>query len=217
VDDVKSESRAPFGDAAARRYVPGAERRRQILDAAAGLFSARGYAGTTTRQIASAVGIGETVLFRHFPTKDSLYAAILEDRIPAAHVDQWLGELRELADRRDDDALFTAVSAAILRHYREDPVSHRLMLFAALEHHELATIVQLKYMAPLTGFLREYVSRRQAEGAFRLVSPELVVHALLSVPAHFAQWNSLGVNPFGLTDQDVTLHARTLLAGIRTL
>ena len=212
-----AETRLPSNTAAraARKYVPTAERRRQILDAAAKLFSARGFAGTTTKQIASAVGIGETVLFRHFPSKESLYAAILEDRIPTAQVEQWLGKLRELADRRDDEALFTAIAKEILNSHREDPVSHRLVLFAALEGHELARIFQLKYSAPVVSFLREYVSRRQAEGAFRPMRPEIVVHLLLGATAHFAQWNALGVNPLCLSEDEVAAHARTLLAGIR--
>lgn len=213
-DPAKTTS-MPDGDTAARKLVPSAERRRQILDVAARLFSARGYSGTTTKQIATAVGISETVLFRQFASKDLLYSAILEDRIPAVDVDTWLGELRELADRREDEALFIAVAKAILDSYRRDPVSHRLVLFAALEDHELARVFQRRYMAPVVSFLREYVSRREAEGAFRRVRPEIVVHTLLSVATHFAQWNALGVNPLCLSEDDITEHARTLLAGLR--
>lgn len=198
-----------------RSYVRGPERRRQILEVAARLFSQRGYAGTTTKQIATAAGIGETVLFRQFPTKGQLYEDLLEHRIPAANVENWLRELRAIAERRDDEALFSAVVDGILFSYREDVVTQRLMLFAALENHELGRIFQLKYTAPIAAFLREYVSRRQAEGAFRPLRAEIVVHALLAGPAHFAQWDSLGVNPFGLSVQDVRTHARTLLDAIR--
>ena len=201
---------------AAMKRMPAEARRRQILSIAADLFATKGYAGTTTREIAAAAGVSETILYRLFSTKENLYAAILEDRMPAAELEQWLGELRELADRREDEALFTAVVAAILRWYRDDPVSHRLMLFAALENHELASIFQLKYIVPVGSFLREYVSRRQAEGAFRPMRPEIVVVALLSFPSYFAQWASLGVNPFGLSEQEIATHARILLTGILT-
>ncbi len=196
--------------------MPREERRTQILDLAAELFSQRGFAGTTTRQIAAAVGTSETVLFRHFPTKETLYAAILEHRVPSADVDRWVEELRRIADRRDDAAVFTAVLKAVLASYRSDPVFHRLMLFAALEDHELARIGQVKYTTPVTSFLREYVARRQADGAFRRVRPEIVVHMLLSAPAQFAQWTSLGVNPLGLSDQELATQAVTLLTGLRS-
>ena len=75
------------------------QRRRQILDTAGQLFAERGFAGTTTRQIAAAVGTSETVLFRHFPNKESLYAAILEQQVPVSQVERWLEELRKIADR----------------------------------------------------------------------------------------------------------------------
>src|SRR5689334_24272602 len=91
-----------------RKLVPRGERRRQILDVAAELFSQRGFAGTTTRQIAAAVGTSETVLFRHFPTKESLYAAILEQKVSSAEVEHWLADLRTIAGRGDDAALFAA-------------------------------------------------------------------------------------------------------------
>ena len=201
---------------AVRRLVPRGERRVQILDAAAELFSRRGFAGTTTREIAAAVGTTETVLFRHFPTKQSLYAAILEHWVPVAHVDRWLDELRALADARDDEALFRAVVTAIVESYRQVPVYHRLMLFAALEDQELARVAQVKYTTPLSSFLREYVARRQSEGAFRRIRPEIVVHMLLSAAAQYAQWKALGVNPLALSDRDIAGQAVALLAGLRS-
>ena len=196
--------------------MPQGQRREQILNAAAELFSQRGFAGTTTRQIAAAVGTSETVLFRHFPSKESLYAAILEHCIPSAEVERWLEELRAIADRRDDDALFRAVVEAVLASYRTNPVYHRLTLFAALEDRELARIGQVKYTMPVASFLREYISRRQAEGAFRSVRPEVVVHMLFSVACQYALWNALGVNPLGLTEQEVVAQAVALVGGLRS-
>jgi TetR/AcrR family transcriptional regulator len=197
--------------AAVRTHVPGDTRRQQILDAAAELFAQRGFAGTTTKRIASAAGTSETVLFRHFPTKDSLYAAILQHSVPVADLERWLEKLQRIADTRDDHALFTAVVKAILESYRTNTIYHRLMLFAALENHELARLGQMKYSAPVAKFLRKYVSRRQAEGAFKHVRPAMIVHTLVSVPGHFAMWNALGVNPLGLTEHEVAAHAVSLV------
>jgi AcrR family transcriptional regulator len=49
--------------------------REEILDAAAELFTTQGYATTSTRAIADAVGIRQSSLYHHFATKDD----ILED------------------------------------------------------------------------------------------------------------------------------------------
>src|SRR5947199_8947657 len=53
------------------------ERRKAIVAAAVPLFARRGFAGTTTRELAEAAGISEALLFRRFPSKKHLYGEIL--------------------------------------------------------------------------------------------------------------------------------------------
>src|SRR5438128_12076669 len=53
------------------------ERHRAIVTAAVPLFARKGFAGTTTRELAEAAGISEALLFRHFPSKQLLYREIL--------------------------------------------------------------------------------------------------------------------------------------------
>ena len=52
------------------------ERRESIIRAALEVFSERGFHGTTTKALAQAAGVSEALLFRHFPTKNDLYAAL---------------------------------------------------------------------------------------------------------------------------------------------
>lgn len=51
-------------------------RRRRIVEAALPLFARKGFAGTTTKEIAEAAEVSEALLFKHFPTKAALYEAI---------------------------------------------------------------------------------------------------------------------------------------------
>ena len=53
------------------------ERRKTIVAAAVPLFARKGFAGTTTRELAEAANISEGLLFRHFPSKKHLYSEIL--------------------------------------------------------------------------------------------------------------------------------------------
>src|SRR5579864_3839207 len=53
------------------------ERRKAIVTAAVPIFARKGFAGTTTRELAEAAGISEALLFRHFPSKQLLYREIL--------------------------------------------------------------------------------------------------------------------------------------------
>ena len=53
------------------------ERRKAIVASALPLFARKGFAGTTTRELAEAANISEGLLFRHFPSKKHLYGEIL--------------------------------------------------------------------------------------------------------------------------------------------
>jgi AcrR family transcriptional regulator len=56
---------------------PGQTPRAEILDAAAELFTGRGYSNTSTRGIADAVGMRQASLYHHFATKDDILDALL--------------------------------------------------------------------------------------------------------------------------------------------
>ncbi|GAA1062356.1 TetR/AcrR family transcriptional regulator [Agromyces bracchium] len=63
------------------RSSPKGERRRaEIIAAAFTHFSAHGYRGASMVQIAAACGVSRAGLLHHFPTKESLLAAVLEER-----------------------------------------------------------------------------------------------------------------------------------------
>ncbi|WP_159704447.1 TetR/AcrR family transcriptional regulator [Arthrobacter sp. 18067] len=55
----------------------GATARDEILDAAAELFTGQGFANTSTRAIADAVGIRQSSLYHHFSTKDEILGELL--------------------------------------------------------------------------------------------------------------------------------------------
>ena len=54
----------------------GEERRESILRAVGAVFAENGFRGTTTRALADSAGVSEALLFKHFPSKEALYAAV---------------------------------------------------------------------------------------------------------------------------------------------
>jgi AcrR family transcriptional regulator len=54
------------------------ERKQAIVDAVRNLFAEKGFDGTTTRELAKAAGVSEALLYKHFPSKESLYTAMLD-------------------------------------------------------------------------------------------------------------------------------------------
>jgi AcrR family transcriptional regulator len=69
------------GDVATRTRLPRAERERQVLAAARGLFAERGHAAVTMDEVAAAVGVTKPLLYTYFGNKERLYLACME---PAA-------------------------------------------------------------------------------------------------------------------------------------
>ncbi|HZA12357.1 helix-turn-helix domain-containing protein [Mycobacterium sp.] len=63
------------------RRRPGTSARDEILDAAGELFTTRGYAGTSTRTIADAVGVRQASLYHYFKTKDEILSALLHQTV----------------------------------------------------------------------------------------------------------------------------------------
>lgn len=59
------------------RNADGQRTRQAILDAALDLFGARGFYGTSLRDVASAVGVRESALYNYFPSKDALFQALI--------------------------------------------------------------------------------------------------------------------------------------------
>ncbi len=59
----------------------GQQTRQALLDAALSLFAEKGYFGTSLRDIARHVGVRESALYNYFPSKESLFeAVVLADR-----------------------------------------------------------------------------------------------------------------------------------------
>ena len=158
--------------------VPKEERRRQIIESAATLFSRRGFRGTTTREVAQAVGVSEATVFKHFATKQDLYTAIIEVK---AQTRQVLDVVTPLAEARDDAALLRALAREMILRTQTDPTLMRLLFFSALEGHALADLFFQRRVQALDDFLGKYIADRVAAGAFRAVDPIL------------AAWNFIGM------------------------
>jgi AcrR family transcriptional regulator len=166
-------------------------RRKQLIEIATRLFATKGFSATTTREIAAAAGVNEAIIFRFFPHKDDLYAAILDAKSDEARTDSLVEELRAAAADHDDRRVIRTTVRSIVERLQRDPEFLRLMLHSALEGHSFAAQFRERHNAPLRRFLLEYVTGRQREGVFRAGDPEPLVRAILAVPVHHAMIETL--------------------------
>jgi AcrR family transcriptional regulator len=158
------------------------ERRSAIVQSAIRLFGEKGFRGTTTRELASAVGVTEPVLYRHFRTKRDLYSAIIEAR--AGEASQRLSELRELAARGDDGAFFSRLGMLLLDRYENDPETTRLLLFSCLERHELSELFFERLVQDFYRLVSDYIRGRVRSGVFRSVDPDLAARGVIGMMAY---------------------------------
>ncbi|MCP5044878.1 MAG: TetR/AcrR family transcriptional regulator [bacterium] len=159
--------------------MPSADRRKQILREAMQCFANLGFRGTTTRVLAERVGISEAALYRYFPSKESLYEAIIDQKMSVAP--DLLDSLRPAVERRDDAAVFGGLARGIFERVDEDSAFLRIMMFTALEGHALAEPFFATRVRRLRDFITEYVAMRIAEGAFRDVHSGLAGRAFLGM------------------------------------
>ena len=169
----------------------GDERRLQILRVAVRLFSQRGFRGTTTKEIAVAAGVSEAMVFRHYATKEELYAAILDHKACAEGPIDPEKMVAEALERKDDRAVFEGLALGALQHHEGDRDFQRLLLYSALEQHELAQMFFENFVRRVYEFLGGYIRQRQNDGVMIDIDPAIVVRAFIGMVMHHSLNNNL--------------------------
>ena len=166
--------------------LPASDRRRQLVETALDFFSRKGYGGATTKEIAAAAGVTEAIIFRHFPSKQDLYNAVLDHYHNTGSFSECIAQWKSCMERNDDEGLVRAIVEKIIESYRRDLRGHRVLLFAALEGHETGLEHNRQISFPIFELLCQYVARRQSEGALRGGNPGAVVAAVAGMASHYA-------------------------------
>lgn len=169
----------------------GDERREQILKEAMRLFSENGFRGTTTKEIAKAAGISEAMVFRHFANKEELYSDILDRKACNYGLEHPFEEIAEELEAKDDFGVFYGMALNAFRNHEEDRNFIRLLLYSALEGHDLAKMFFESFVAGMYEFLSDYIKTRQKDGAFREIEPKIVVRSFIGMIIHHSLSNSL--------------------------
>lgn len=94
-----------------------ARTRAALLRAAGREFAAHGFHQATLEAVAAAAGVSKGALYHHFPSKEQLFLALLEDRLEAG-----LGDIEAvIAERGADGEQLGAAIETFLRRINRDP------------------------------------------------------------------------------------------------
>ena len=195
-----------------RRRLKGTQRRTQILESAVGCFARAGFRGTTTRDLARCCGVNEAILFRHFPTKEHLYRAILDERL-----NRPVEDLYPAYPAVGGDALFfSEIARGVVKRMEEDPLFLRVLLYSALEDHRLARDFTERRVRRSVDYLVRFIRKRQRQKIYRPMHPEIAARAFLGMAVHHALMTRLFlVPPRGVArEQAIAIWVSLFLSGI---
>lgn len=193
------------------------DRRAQLLKWAKKLFAQNGLEGTTTKAIAAKAGVTEAVIFCHFPSKEALYEAVIEQGVAASRRPEWRQRLSKSMEENDDEMFFRLLLEFIIEIHRTDPAFQRLLVLATLGGHKSALRYLHQVIDPLHDVLADYASRRQREGAFGPGDPMGIVTAVIGMGRNYAMSKYLyKVKRVDITDEEaVELFLGIAISGVR--
>ncbi|QYJ02569.1 TetR/AcrR family transcriptional regulator [Nocardioides panacisoli] len=173
-------SRSPGPSASSRSDAT----RARLLDAATAEFAAKGFHGTTTRDIAGAAGMSPAALYVHHRSKEDLLFAIC--RIGHQH---FLDLVRDAARAATDPtARLREIARAFARNHAVEHTLARIVNYelGALspEHHEEVLRIRLA----IEDEVRTVVEAGATEGAFDVPDTGVVTTAILSLGIDIARW-----------------------------
>jgi AcrR family transcriptional regulator len=159
-------------------------RRRQIEDVASALFSSRGYAATSMRDIAKALDLQGGSLYAHIPSKEAVLAAIVEEAAEAFHA-----AVRPVAERRAPAAeRLREMVAAHIRVVTGGRERAKVFLFEWTFLGEERRQAVTRSRAAYQGYFERVVAEGVAAGEFGPVDPRLAAVFILSAMNAMAYW-----------------------------
>ena len=142
------------------------DRRGQILEAAFGEFSEKGFKGATIKSIAREAGLqSPALIYWYFPDKEALFREVLESSIPV------LRAVREPAGLLDlpPEKVLPGIGRRYLSTFdnRATQRMAKLLVGEAMRRPEVADIFGNAVLKRVLGFLKSYMARQVELGRLR--------------------------------------------------
>ena len=134
----------------------------RILDSAQQLFSRRGYAGTTTRDLAQSAGMAEGTLFRHFENKKAILVAVVTRG--------WVELLTDLLTALSEMSSYKAVDQVLrgrMLHFHDNADMLRVCFMEAQFHPELSHRIQTESIDKMTDVAEAFFQTAMERGEYR--------------------------------------------------
>jgi TetR/AcrR family transcriptional regulator, cholesterol catabolism regulator len=181
-------------------------RRRQIEDVASALFSSRGYAATSMRDIARALDLQGGSLYAHIPSKEAVLAAIVEEAAEEFHA-----AVGPVADRPGPAAQrLREMIAAHVRVVTGGRERAKVFLFEWTFLGEERRAAVTRSRSDYQAYFERVVAEGVAAGELEAPDPRLAAVFILSAMNAVAHWyrsdGALGPDALAERYADLFLH-----------
>ena len=148
----------------ARKRMSGEERREQIISSAVELFAAHGFAGVTTRSIATGAGISEAMIYKHFSGKEELYDAVI-----MCYANVIAERIKKIFAVQEGDYREKMVNTAraFIDFISNDQKIMRVMLYSGLQDHPFAEKYFRAIGFKVFSIIQDAITKAQQEGKVR--------------------------------------------------
>ncbi|MGR3565380.1 MAG: TetR family transcriptional regulator C-terminal domain-containing protein [Heliomarina sp.] len=158
--------------------------RATILDAALDVFSQRGFGGATVDQIAATAGLSKPNLLYYFPTKETIYEALL-----GGLLDTWLDPLRAMRPSGEPLPEILAYVQRKLEMSRDFPRESRLFANEIIQGAPLIESELSGALRSLVDEKAEIINQWADEGRIARVNPHHLFFSIWSLTQHYADFD----------------------------
>ena len=171
----------------------------RIVQAATRLFAENGFDGTSIQAVAEVVGIRKPSLLWHFPSKEDLRRAVLEDLLV-----HWRDELpRALFAAQSSHGRLEAVLHAMIDYFEGEPHRARLLVREMLDRPAAMRAMFSEHLQPWTSVLGEYIRMGQEGGRVHEdLDPESYVIQVVTMAVGTVATGNVTAAMLGATWQD---------------
>jgi AcrR family transcriptional regulator len=151
--------------------------RERILDASLKLFAQKGFAGTTTKDIARKARVNEVTLFRVFGSKKAIFIATVSERLPVAQA----GRTVSFDVDRPADELLVRDAKMVLSMLRDNRDVFTVLFGDAWRMPKLRSVVREAGVERGIQMVSDLVEALMDAGRMRRMDPQIAGRSLVGM------------------------------------
>jgi TetR/AcrR family transcriptional regulator len=183
--------------------------RTHILRVATRRFARQGFDSTSLQEIADEVGVKKPSLLHHFPSKAELLRGVLDNLF-----EHWTESLPRLLEAvTSGRGRFEAITAELVRFFREDPDRARLVIRELMDRPDTMQARLSATLTPWVTLIADYIRKSQEAGHVpREVDPEVyILHIVTLAVSSIAALPVVGAALPGKREEVADRHMRELM------